>query len=521
MSPSLSGRSRRLRAPGAALVGAAAALVLVPVVPDPVAAHALGSSFPLPVPLWLYLAGAAIAVAASFVVAVIVVKPPADTPRYPTRTIPEAWARWGGTILKVIGLAWWYGAILTGLLIGGITYLPAVLFWIGIWVAVPMAAALLGNPWPALSPFRTTHDLLDAGIRWLFSGRRLDLGLPLPPIGRWPAVVLLFVFLILELVWPDRLNPISIAVLLSGYTVVTLLGMTLFGSVTWLRSFELFDILNGWFGRVGPMGRRTRRAELCVNCTDGCNPAHCVDCAECVAARDGDDQGVELRWWVTGLTETTRTGWSDAAFIVMALAGVTFDGLQETSLGTSILSALFTPLSTSFGPLAASYLSPVIMLAGVFGVFMLVFATAADLTRRLGERGGDGTPGATDPATLAPLGQVAGAYAPTLLPIAAGYLVAHYLTLVLQGAVWLPQLVLDPATLAPTLDVIPTAAIWYLSVGAIVAGHIAAVVLAHRLALRDQAWRPIVAGLPLVIVMIGYTVLSLWIIAQPIVVEPK
>ncbi len=97
---------------------------------------------------------------------------------------------------------------------------------------------------------------------------------------------------------------------------------------------------------------------------------------------------------------------------------------------------------------------------------------------------------------------------------------AHYLTLVLQGVVWLPQLVLDPTAIAPTLDVIPTAAIWYLSVGAIVGGHIAAVVLAHRLALRDQAWRPIVAGLPLVIVMIGYTVLSLWIIAQPIVIEP-
>ena len=497
------------------------AVALEALSPGEAAAHALGSSFPLPVPLWLYLAGAAIAVAASFVVAVIFVKPPADPPRYPTRPIRESVARWGGTILKVVGLAWWYGAIATGFVIGGITYLPAVLFWIGIWVAIPMTAALLGNPWPSLSPFRTTHDLLDAVVRWLFRGRRLDLGLPMFPVGRLPAVIGLFVFLILELVWPDRLNPSAIAVLLAGYTVVTLVGMTLFGSVTWLRSFELFEIMNGWFGRVGPIGRRTRRSELCANCTDGCNSAHCVDCAECVAARDGDDQGVDLRWWVTGLTETTRASWTDAAFIVMALAGVTFDGLQETSLGTSILSALFMPLSTSFGPLAASYLSPVLMLAGVFGVFMLVFATAADLTRRLGQRGDEGTSGDAGLTMVAPLGQVAGAYAPTLLPIASGYLVAHYLTLVLQGVVWLPQLIIYPAALAPTLDVIPTAAIWYLSVGAIVVGHIAAVVLAHRLALRDQAWRPIVAGLPLVIVMIGYTVLSLWIIAQPIVVEPK
>ncbi len=137
---------------------------------------------------------------------------------------------------------------------------------------------------------------------------------------------------------------------------------------------------------------------------------------------------------------------------------------------------------------------------------------AAALTRRIGQVwGGEAGPS---------LGRVMGIYAPTLLPIAAGYLVAHYLTLVIQGIAWLPLLLVDPLALAPVLDVIPTSAIWYLSVAAIVGGHIAAVVLAHRLALRDQSSRPILAGLPLVILMIGYTILSLWIIAQPIVIEP-
>ena len=114
-----------------------------------------------------------------------------------------------------------------------------------------------------------------------------------------------------------------------------------------------------------------------------------------------------------------------------------------------------------------------------------------------------------------------GAYAATLLPIAGGYLIAHYLTLVIQGVAWIPTLIADPlSTVAPLLDWMPISAVWYLSVGAIVIGHIAAVVLAHRRALRDSATRPILAGLPLVILMVGYTVLSLWIIAQPITVEP-
>jgi hypothetical protein len=57
-------------------------------------------------------------------------------------------------------------------------------------------------------------------------------------------------------------------------------------------------------------------------------------------------------------------------------------------------------------------------------------------------------------------------------------------------------------------------------VGAIVLGHVVAVVLAHRHALREAASRPVLAGLPLVLLMVGYTVLSLWIIAAPITLEP-
>jgi hypothetical protein len=62
--------------------------------------------------------------------------------------------------------------------------------------------------------------------------------------------------------------------------------------------------------------------------------------------------------------------------------------------------------------------------------------------------------------------------------------------------------------------------VWYLSVAAIVASHIAAIVLAHRLALRDAPSRPVRAGVPLAALMVGYTVFSLWIIAQPLTIEP-
>ncbi|HEY7464615.1 MAG TPA: hypothetical protein VH987_09300, partial [Candidatus Limnocylindria bacterium] len=144
-------------------------------------------------------------------------------------------------------------------------------------------------------------------------------------------------------------------------------------------------------------------------------------------------------------------------------------------------------------------------------LFLAAFWLAAALTRAVHDA-------ARQPP---PLSELAGTYATTLLPIAAGYLVAHYFTELLQGALWLPQLIANPLmTVAPLLDWFPVSAVWYLSVGAIVLGHVVAVVLAHRVALRDTPSRPVLAGLPLVVVMVGYTVLSLWIIASPITLEP-
>ena len=52
--------------------------------------------------------------------------------------------------------------------------------------------------------------------------------------------------------------------------------------------------------------------------------------------------------------------------------------------------------------------------------------------------------------------------------------------------------------------------VWLTTVGGIVAGHVLAVLVAHRSAigLRGQ--------LPIVVLMIAYTMLSLWIMSQPI-----
>jgi hypothetical protein len=495
------------------VAASAAAVLALLALPWPAAAHAIGGTFQLPVPLWLYLAGAAIAVAASFVVTSVVARRDEGeaAPSYPTRPVSAALGTLLRSVLRVLGLAWWYGAILVGFLVGDISPLPAVLFWVGVWVGLPITAVLLGNPWPSLSPFRTTF----AALEWMgrrVGLRRLDAGLRYPPgLARWPAVALLAIGIWAELVLPGREVAGTVAWLMLAYTILTLAGMALFGQIAWLRHAELFEVELGWFGRIGPVGRLSDRAELCDGCAEGCDPARCIDCPECSTAADDGERRPVLRPWIAGLTDVVRAGWSDAAFIVLALAGVSYDGLKETAFGAALLSALLPPVQAVFGLTSTTFLvldtlALVLVATAFLAAFTLIVLTAHALA---------------DPDRRRPMASAAGVYAATLLPIAGGYVIAHYLTLVIQGAVWLPSLLVDPLmSLAPALDWIPTGLVWYLSVASIVGGHVAGIVLAHRLAVRDAPSRTVVAGLPMVALMIGYTVLSLWIIAQPIVIEP-
>ena len=494
-----------------AAVAAVAALALALAGPTPAVAHAIGGTFQLPVPLWLYLAGAGAAVAASFVVVTLASRnePVADT--YPTRAVPNGLAAAARIGLRAFGLAWWYGAIAVGVLVGDISPLPAALLWIGIWVGLPIVAVLAGNPWPSLSPFRTTY----AAMEWLSAriGRDpLDLGLRYPPgLARWPAVALLGAGIWAELILPGGEVAGTVAALMIGYTLLTLGGMFAFGPVAWLRNAELFEVELGWFGRIGPLARRSRTAALCAGCGEACDPERCIDCPECATAAEDDERRPELRPWIVGLTEVGRPGWSDVAFIVLALAGVTYDGLRETWGGTVLFRTIYPAVSEVLGPASAAtfLLVDTLQLSVVLVTFLTAFVAVAFVTRALG------------PGPSTPLGPLAGRYAVTLLPIAGGYVIAHYLTLVIQGVIWLPSLVVDPLMgIAPQLDAIPIVAVWYLSVAAIVGGHIAGITLAHRLALADAHGRATVVGLPMVALMIGYTVLSLGIIAAPIVVDP-
>ena len=61
--------------------------------------------------------------------------------------------------------------------------------------------------------------------------------------------------------------------------------------------------------------------------------------------------------------------------------------------------------------------------------------------------------------------------------------------------------------------------VWITSVIAIVTGHIVAVWLAHVVALRKfrESHAALRSQIPMLFLMVAYTMLSLWILAQPVV----
>nr|WP_161927606.1 hypothetical protein [Gordonia crocea] len=124
---------------------------------------------------------------------------------------------------------------------------------------------------------------------------------------------------------------------------------------------------------------------------------------------------------------------------------------------------------------------------------------------------------ATGGVTPAQRRAIPGEMAHTLIPIAVGYLVAHYAKYFVEdGQVvlhsWLKAVGLGtPAMWTPFTDH-PTA-LSVLAVAAIIVGHLLAVVAAHDAALRILPRRRHLTGqLALMLLMVGYTFTGLWLL---------
>ena len=134
--------------------------------------------------------------------------------------------------------------------------------------------------------------------------------------------------------------------------------------------------------------------------------------------------------------------------------------------------------------------------------------------------------------SMRPVTEIAGLFVFSLVPIAIAYHLAHYLSYLLIAGQYIIPLVSDPfgvgwdlfgtAGYAPGIGVVGAKFVWYFAVIAIVVGHVFAVGVAHFTALRvyDSASAARRSQYPFLFLMVAYTMVSLWILSQPIIEVP-
>lgn len=346
-----------------------------------------------------------------------------------------------------------------------------LMVWTVFWVAFVTVQALVGDLWSWLNPWTGLYRMI---------GPRALMKLP-NWVGHWPAVAGLVLFSIFALADPAPDDPSRLAVVVGVYWLVTFVGMCLFGGEVWLSRAEAFTVLLRQFAALAAVA--------------WARPA-----------------GIGLPGWRA--LEDPPTRFSLAVFILAILGVGSFDGLNETfwwlsNIGVNPLE--FPGRSAIIGRTVTGLIFAVILLVAVFAVCIW-----------LGLKLAGPEPDVTFHRAFCTL-------AASVLPIALGYHVAHFLVAYLINIQYFAVGISDPlGTGADLLNLgehyVSTGflktrdsvhVIWLVQAGAIVLAHILAVFMAHHGAatMYGDRWRTMLSQLPLALFMVAYTLFGLWLLA--------
>lgn len=490
--------------------GCQLALALAAVtVPGAAAAHGFGRLYNLPVPFWLYAWAAIAVLLLSFLATAYFATEPAAGLRLATTTTARdlgnrAWVRALRRLLPGLkGLSvflllltistGWFGNI------DPYHNFSMTFFWVVFLLGYTYLTAVIGNLWAIVNPWRILAAWLGRLAPSITQGRwRYPRWL-----GDWPALALYLAFIWLELF--SRGTPPALAYSLLVYSAINFVGVWLVGSAAWFEHCEFLSVFLRLIALHAPLDYRRLGS--------GSGPAQ---------------TGLYLRQPCAGLSQQRPTRISTVVMALAMLSTTSFDGLRASQWWVRLFWADPTGIVTA---LAGTH--PLNDLARTrswyvgwetfclvalpfvyFAAYLAGIALAKALTR-----------------SARPLRELALDFGYTLLPIALVYHLSHYATLILTQGLKVLNLVSDPygwgwdlfgtATMfrAPMLP--DMGWVWHTQVGLILFGHIVSIVAAHRVALRLWPTRRqvLLSQLPMLALMVLFTVAGLWILAQPLTVE--
>lgn len=345
--------------------------------------------------------------------------------------------------------------------------LLTLVFWTGVWIALPIASMLLGNLWWGLNPWHAPVRI----IRSLL-GRRGSLG-----VGRfnhWPAVVGLAGFSWFQIVSLAPSDP-EVLVRAMGVYYLAILGLAVLEGEDWLEKGEFLTVFFTMIARVAPLWR--------------------------------ERSGGRVAWYVglpgSQVMRMPPFTLSEMAFVAVALGALSFEGLSETFFWLGAIGQ--NPLEFT-GRSAVTAINTGGLLAA-WGLTGLGLWAVLALGRHWG-----GQRFAAGPVML------------SFLAIAAGYHTAHFFVTLLTAAQYTLSALNDPffrgdayLGLAPfyvSLGFLSQPAVmtflYAVQFAAILGAHLLAVMLVLKL-VGPQA--RVLAHVPMTLLMVGYTVFGLWLLS--------
>jgi len=430
--------------------------------------HGLGGAQDLPISRGLAIWGAAAAVVLSFVVLALAWR----TPRYDAATSGRpapAWlagwldSTWWKVTLRVVGMVGLLYLVLVAVRGKDLLINPIFgIFYVWLWVGVPIASLLFGRVWKGISPFRT----INAGLARLAGGDP-ELGVvPYPErLGVWPAAIGLYAFVWMELVYPHNVDLAPVRLWCAVYLAAMILGGALFGN-RFYASADPFEVYSSLVAQLSVWGRR--------------------------------EGALLLRSPLANLdTTVARSGL--VAVIAVLFGSTAFDAFRESSRWLTFIqdTGASISLQNNLGLLG-------------FCVAVGVIFWVACITTGVG-------PGQRR-SSLPDL------YAHSVVPIIVGYIVAHYLSYFVEiGTQTLIQ-VSDPLSNGSNLLGTGTWSVPYwlsyhptfladVKVLAVVTGHVVGVIAAHERAIKLLPKRHQLTGqLPLLAAMVAFTVGGLYLL---------
>lgn len=432
--------------------------------PSAALACALPPSVVLTLPTGWYIAGAASTVALTALVGAATHALPDPHPRL----LMERRLLLSDTVTSYLSFICFLGLVFVGWFGARdpMHNLMTLVFWTGVWIAVPLGSMVLGNLWRPINPWTGPVRILRTLL-----GRTGGIGLS--RLGHLPAVAGYAGFVWFQMISLSPDDPFVLATAAAVYWVVICLLAVLEGE-EWLEKGEFLTVLMGYLARVAPIW---------------------LD-------RDGRRGRLMLGWPGAQVLRMEPLSPSATAFVTLALAALTFDGLVETFWWMGLIGE---------NPLEPTGRSAVmgVNTAGLLATWALTAATILGALRQ-GQRFGGGF--RTGPVML------------SFLAIAAGYHAAHYLVTLLTAGQYTLAALNDPLFRGDSLlglseffvsfgfltDPTVMPAIYGTQFAAILLAHLLAVYLTLKLA--GPATRAL-SHLPMTALMVGYTSLGLWLLS--------